>query len=183
MNLIEEQTENNNLIFKKLSPIDLKKASNSQIEIHICEYEENNNTAEQLFNNERVKWNNEMQILYTLLSSKNYSEFPNLQSKTLSTRQLLQESITGMMQKLAKANSSISKATGERIEYYAIGHGLRVSDGTRTKLIDRDLSERKRYIELLETHIEYLRECRNGCDQIGYAVKNLVGLIAYLSIK
>ncbi len=86
------------------------------------------------------------------------------------------------MKRLSKSNTNYKKANADRVEYYMTGFGIKVSDATRTKLIDRDLSERERNVESLQTHIEYLRECRNGCDQIGYAVKNLVGLISYISI-
>lgn len=166
----------------KISAIDLKKASNTQIEKNLQELEEYNNRMDTFFDKEREAMNKEMNILFAILGTKNYKDFIELQSNALALRQTIQEKIGFYMKRLSKSNTNYKKALADRVEYYMTGYGIKVSDGTRTKLIDRDLSERERNIETLQTHIEYLRECRNGCDQIGYAVKNLVGLISYINI-
>ncbi len=166
----------------KITPIDLKKASNTHIEKHLMEFEEYNLKMDVFFDKQRENMNLELNKLFTILGSRNYKDFIDLQSQALALRQTIQESISFYMQKLSKASTNYKKANADRIEYYMTGYGIKVSDGTRTKLIDRDLSERDRNVELFQTHIEYLRECRAACDQIGYAVKNLVGLISYISI-
>jgi hypothetical protein len=167
---------------RTLSYIDYKKASNIQIEKNLQELEEYIDTTDTILDNQRKKISSEINTLFQILGCKDYKQFMDLQSQTLALRQTIQEQITYFMQKLSKANANFKKVNADRIEYYMTGYGIKVSDGTRTKLIDRDLSGRERAIESYQNHIEFLRECRNSCDQVGYAVKNLVGLISYINI-
>ena len=132
---------------------------------------------EDFLDSQRTKFDKEIKDLFIILASKNYKDFLDLQSKSLALRQSLQESITFYMQKLTKSNSLYKKTFGERTEYYLTGFGIKTSDSIKTKLIERDMCEKNRNVKLLENHIEHLRECRNECDQIGYAIKNLIGLI------
>jgi hypothetical protein len=162
--------------------IDYKKASNSLIDQHILYLEQNNDAMDDLLNKEKSLFNRDLEVLFAILRSKNYQDFMELQGRALSLRQIIQDKIGFYMNQLSKHNAKLKVAIGERIEYYATGYGIKVSDGTRTKLIDRDLSERERTVEILQSHIEYLRECRNGCDQIGYAIKNLTALMTYISL-
>ncbi len=178
---VQTQVQTSPLPPKKLS-IDYKKASNTLIDQHIIYLEQNNDAMDDLLNKEKSVFNRDLEVLYTILKSKNYQEFMELQGKGLSLRQIIQDKIGFYMNQLSKHTAKYKVANAERIEYYQTGYGIKVSDGTRTKLIDRDLSERGRTVEILQSHIEYLRECRNGCDQIGYAVKNLTALITYISL-
>ena len=166
----------------KMSPVDLKKATNQQIEKNLYELDEYNLKMENFFNKQREDINKELESLFGTLGTKNYKDFIELQSHTLALRQRIQEQISFYMQKLSKASTNYKQANADRVEYYMTGYGIKVSDGTRTKLIDRDLSERDRNVEAFQTHIEHLRECRNACDQLNYAVKNMVGLISYINI-
>ena len=177
---MEETEEIKKLKANKITNLDLKKATIQQIEQQINELIEYNNTMDNFFDEQRKNMNIQLQNLYIVLGSKDYKTFMDLQSKALALRQTIVESISYYMQKLSKANSNYRKMYADRIDYYAVGHGLKLTDGTRTKMIDRDLSERNRNVELFQTHIEYLRECKNSCDQIGYAVKNLISLVSYM---
>jgi hypothetical protein len=167
---------------KKLTHVDYKKASNPQIEKHLLELEDYNDKMCTLFDKQRKDLNKELDELFAILGSKDYKTFMDLQSRALATRQSIQENIVYYMQKLSKANSNFHKAQGDRTEYYLTGYGIKINDGIKNKLVDRDLSERTRNIETFQAHIEFLRECRSSCDQIGYAVKNLVGLISYINV-
>lgn len=166
----------------KLTAIDLKKATSAQIDNYILECEEHNNKMEVLFDNQRHKIGEELTPLFAILGSKNYKDFIELQASSLALRQTIQEQIIYYMQKLSKANANFKVANGNRQEYYSTGYGLKITDGLKNKLVDRDLSERERTIELFQSHIEYLRECRYSCDQIQFAVKNMVGLVSYISV-
>ena len=147
----------------KITHIDLRKATPVQIEKYINELDEYNNKMEDFLDSQRTKFDKEIKDLFIILASKNYKDFLDLQSKSLALRQSLQE-----------------KTFGERTEYYLTGFGIKTSDSIKTKLIERDMCEKNRNVKLLENHIEHLRECRNECDQIGYAIKNLIGLINFI---
>lgn len=156
-----------------LTKIDLKKASTAQIEKYIFELDDFNQRMEIFFDNERNKLNVEIQALFTELGKKDFHNFVVLQAESLAVRQTVVNIIAVYMQKLSKATSNFNISNSDRIEYYATGYGIKVSDGTRTKLIDKDLSERERNIKLFQTHIGFLRECLKSIDQIGYAIKNV----------
>ena len=95
----------------------------------------------------------------------------------------LQDDISKHTSQLTKAYVSYKNAFGDRMEYYMTGFGVKTSSSEKVKMVDRDLAEAKRRVELLETHIEFLKECRYSCDQVGYSIKNIVGLISYLEIN
>ena len=152
----------------KITHIDLRKATPVQIEKYINELDEYNNKMEDFLDSQRTKFDKEIKDLFIILASKNYKDFLDLQSKSF------------YMQKLTKSNSLYKKTFGERTEYYLTGFGIKTSDSIKTKLIERDMCEKNRNVKLLENHIEHLRECRNECDQIGYAIKNLIGLINFI---
>ena len=165
-----------------MKPIDLRKATNTQIEDNLLEFEEHNGKMEIMFDTQRLKVKEQLEELFDVLRTNDYKLFITLQSNALALRTTIQEQITYFMQKLTKANANNKVAIGNRCEYYATGYGIKVTDSTRNKYIDRDLSERDRNVELFQTHIEFLRESRISCDQINYAVKNMVGLVAYINI-
>lgn len=167
----------------KVTSIDYKKANNQMIEKNISEMENYNSVSEQFFNDTRDKYDKQINELNETLRKKNFKEYVDLQAYALSLRQSLASSISYYMQKLSQANSNLNKSKGDRIEYYMTGYGMKVSDATRTKLIDRDFAERERTKQLLEIHIEYLRESIKSCDNIGYAIKNLVSLMTYVSLE
>lgn len=166
----------------EITKIDYKKATNAQIDINIEELDLHNSKIETVLDEQKKNISNELKELFTILGSKDYKSFLDLQSNSLALRQSIQDSISFYMQKLSKTNANYKRMNGDRVEYYMTGYGMKVSDKTRTDLINRDLSERNRNIELLETHIEFLRESRVSCDQIGYAIKNLVGLLGYMNV-
>ncbi len=84
-----------------------------------------------------------MNILFAILGTKNYKDFIELQSKTLALRQTIQEKIGFYMKRLSKSNTNYKKANADRVEYYMTGFGIKVSDATRTKLIETYLREKE----------------------------------------
>lgn len=156
--------------YKKTQNIDIENGRVSELNIKV----------ENFFDNERSKWNTELQELHDILHSNKHEDFIRLQSKCLSIRQMIQESITKYMNKLSKENAKYRKYNADRFEFYMTGFGLKTGAGDKKILIDRDLTESKHNVELIESHIEYLRECRISCDQIQFAVKNAIALLNYL---
>jgi len=160
--------------------IDLTRAKREEVEQLMAKIEATNEKLELFFDEERVRWEKLLQPLYATLASRDMKSTVVLQADVLSLRQKLQEDITMYMNRLAKEMSKFRKAKADRLEFYMHGFGIKTASTERTAMIDRDLSEKKRNVELLESHIEFLRESRYSCDQIQYAVKNLVGLMAYI---
>jgi hypothetical protein len=160
--------------------LDLKRAKREELERIMIKVEEANKKLEDYFEIERKKWQDMLDPLYAILSTKDPRSAVELQADTLSLRQKLQEDITIYMNRLAREMSKFRKSKADRFEYYMTGYGIKTASSEKTVMVERDLAEKKRNVELLESHIEFLRECRYNCDQIQYSVKNLVGLLAYM---
>ena len=167
----------------KITSIDYRTANHQMIEKNTWEYEENNNRYEEICGEKREEISLRMNNLYALLNKREPALYMDIHAQALSLRQEIQNSIAENMQRLSKYNAKYNIANGERIEYYATGYGMKVTDKQRTELICKDLAERKRSLELIETYIEFLRECKFNCDSIGYAIKNFVSLLTYLSFE
>ena len=164
----------------KKPKLDLKKANAAQIVNMNNNMGSINDKAEDLFSRERDKWSELLSPLYARLGHRDPTDYILIQSESLSAREQLQQSIAKHSNNLSKAQVTYKNAYGERMEFYMHGFGIKVNTGEKTKLVDRDLAEAKRRSELLEVHIDFLRECRYSCDQIAYAVKNFTALLAYI---
>lgn len=160
--------------------INLKTANAVQIANMNANMNSINDKYEALLKDERKKWSDLLNPLFIKLGSKNIKDVVTIQADCLSIREQIQQSIAYHSNKLSKAQVDFKNANGDRFEFYFHGFGLKTNTGDKVKLVDRDLAEAKRRNELLEVHIDFLRECRVSCDQIGYAVKNLVSILSYL---
>ena len=166
----------------KKPKLDLKIATVNQIANMNANMNGINDKAEDIFKRERDKWSNLLSPLYSKLSNKDKKDIVELQSESLAIREQLQQSISYHSSQLSKANVTYKNAFGDRLEFYMTGFGIKTASSEKTKMVDRDLAEAKRRTELLEVHIDFLRECRYSCDQIGYAIKNLTEIYKYLQI-
>lgn len=160
--------------------IDLIKAKREQIDSYLEQLREKNDTIEKYFDGQREKYQEMLEPLYTKLGKREMETTITLQAEVLSLRGKIQEDITNHMNRLSKENTKYKKSVADRMEYYMHGFGYKTASTERKELINRDIAERKRMSELLESHIEYLREIRYSCDQIQFAVKNLVGIMNYI---
>ena len=165
------------------SKIDLKKADMKTIQIMNTKMNNANDQADIMFRDQREVWSNTLTPLYKKLSTREPKIIMDAQSECLAIRSRLQDDISKHTSQLTKAYVSYKNAFGDRMEYYMTGIGVKTSSSEKVKMVDRDLAEAKRRVELLETHIEFLKECRYSCDQVGYSIKNIVGLISYLEIN
>ena len=164
-----------------MASIDFIKASRQQLEQVMDKLEETNNKIDVNFEKERLTWKNELMPLYEILRNLDKTAMADLQASTLSLRHRIQDKITYYMSQLSKNLPKHKSAVGDRFEYYLTGFGIKVGSEDKKRFVERDMAQRKRSIELLENHIEFLRECRYSCDQIQYAVKNVVGIAQYLA--
>jgi uncharacterized protein YicC (UPF0701 family) len=174
------QTAGANQTQQKKTPLNLKTANAQQIANMNSNMNSKNDKAEELFKQEREKWSKLLSPLYTRMGTKSVRDIVSIQSDTMSIREQIQQSLSYHSNQLSKARVALRNATGDRFEFYYHGFGMKTNTSDKVKMVDRDLAEAERRNELLEVHIEFLRECRISCDQIGYAVKNLVEILKYL---
>ena len=152
------------------------KATREELEAFMDNLESTNDKIEAAFEKESNDWTLQINPLIDTLRYMDKNKIANLQADTLSLRQRVQDKITYYMAQLAKRRPLFNKSIGDRMEYYATGFGIKTSAAEKKVFVDRDVSQRKRNIELLENHIDFLRETRYNCDQIMYGVKNVIGL-------
>jgi hypothetical protein len=57
---------------------------------------------------------------------------------------------------------------------------LKTNTGEKSVMVDGDLAELDRTIELMQLHIDFLRDCVKTVDNLQFAVKNRVMLMEYL---
>ena len=155
--------------------MDYTKASRKDVIEAWIGYESRNAKVEEFFTTERNQWDEEKKNILDIFSSKDLERIcSELQSANLAFRSRSMERITSTMSRLSKETNQYKKSLGDRREYYLTNFGLKVSDTQTKEMLNRDLSEVQRSIDILETHIEYLRENIKWSDQIGYAVKNKI---------
>lgn len=155
-------------------------ATKAELQTHIEEKEKSNIKITEFFTKERAEWSNELTPLYKTLAYRDMNKIVDLQAETLSLRHRIQDKISEYMSSLSKQNTYYKTSAADRTQYYLTGFGIKTSSTEKKEFVNRDLAQDKSGLELMETHIEFLRECRYNCDQIGYAVKNMIGLMAYI---
>lgn len=160
--------------------LDLKRAKNEDIANYNNQISVVNERAREFYEKEQETWRVELAPLYELLATRDFKELTNLQAVNLSLRHRIQDSITKYLTRLSKENVKYKQSFGDRMEFYIDGFGYKTNNGEKIKMIERDLNERKHAVELLEAHIEHLKELRYCCDQIQYSVKNITALMSYI---
>jgi len=134
---------------------------------------------EEYFEAQRTEWSNKLKPLYTAIRG-DHRELIDTQALQLSYRHMAMDDATKLLSKLSRELSKKKILERDSFLYYATGYGLKTSNPEKTKLIDADLAERVRVIELIQEHIDYLREIIKLLDQIGYAIKNRISIFNYL---
>ena len=163
-----------------MAKFDFMTATKAELDKHIEDKEKSNEKITEFFSKEREEWSKQLLPLYKTLSYRDMNKIADLQAETLSLRHRIQDKISEYMSSLSKQSSYYKKSWADKIQYYHTGFGIKLSSTEKKEFVNRDLREDKVGLELMETHIEFLRECRYSCDQIQYAVKNLIGLMAYV---
>ena len=130
--------------------------------------------------NQRKEWGEKMSPLYEQLNS-NPELLIDVQATALSYRQVVCDEINMFLSKLSKETPKLKQAKAERFIFYSTGYGLKTTAGEKSMLFDAELAQYERHVGLLQIHIDFLRECRSNCDNIGYAIKNRLSLFAYLT--
>jgi len=162
-----------------------KKMYPSEEENRIRSLEEQNKKYELFFDKERKKWQEELDPLFQTIYGGNFTmnnsnKVIDAQAKVLTLRQKCNEQVSKFSQKLSKIKSENSELSQQKFLFYSTGFGLKTSLGEKKLLIDGHLRENKRTSNLIETHINFLRETLETLQSWGYSIKNVLQLIEYL---
>jgi hypothetical protein len=160
--------------------MDFIRADRKTIEQHVAALESKNKLVEDYIFDERNRINAKLNVLIKTLGDRDILNTIQLQSDALNLRQEMVDEIAKWMTKYSAQKSAYSKSVADRMEYYMSGYGLKTTNGEKVQMMDRDLREVKRGLELIELHIEFLRDTRASCDNIGYAMKNRTTMLQYI---
>jgi hypothetical protein len=160
--------------------MDFLRADRKTVEQHILDLEQKNQKIEDWLERQRDVYSNKIKPLLSTLGNMDLTATVQLQSDALNLRQEICDDMARFSSKYSEQKKAMRKAIGDRNEYYMTGFGLKTNNQDRVQMMDRDLRENQRGLELLETHIEFLRDLRATVDNIGYSMKNRVAMLGYI---
>lgn len=116
--------------------------------------------------------------IFSLDNAKNIME---MQLTALAFRQNIAEDMSFYLNKRSKEDVKMKKIRQDKYLWYAMGSAYKPKSlSESTILVDAHIAEMQRSIELIETHIEFLRTTAKNLDSLGYAIKNMVEFYNYL---
>ena len=151
----------------------------------ITKAKETNDKLEEYFNDKRVEWSKNVDPLFKSLSldlanPSNSKIILDTQAIALSYRQMLNEQINFFLNKRSREMTKIKKLKQDKFVFYATGFGIKTNMGEKGILIDGHLAENERAMEIIESHIQFLRDTVKNLESLGFAIKNMVELMNYL---
>lgn len=151
----------------------------------INKLKESNTALEDFFKTERDKWADLLKPVFdSLRIDKNNLELSNSnirdrQADALYYSQIISDEITKYLNSRSRFSASAKKLRQDKFIFYATGFPLKTQMGEKSMLIDGNLSEMDRKLEIIEAHIEFLRETTRTIKNFLYGVKNIIELLNY----
>jgi hypothetical protein len=100
-----------------------------------------------------------------------------LQAEIISLRQQVSEQIKNMSYQIYKMMPKIKTFRKQRFEYYVGNQAPYITNASeRMKLIEWELAAHDYKKDILDNHIEFLRETLKNIDNLNFAVKNKITL-------
>ena len=93
---------------------------------------------------------------------------------------ILNEQINFFLNKRSKETTKIKRLRQDKFVFYATGFGIKTNLGEKGILIDGHLAENDRSLEIIESHIQFMRDTVKNLESLGFAVKNMIELMNYL---
>lgn len=128
-------------------------------------------------------WNKTIDDLQERLNCSVKNIVP-LQADVISLRQQLVENIKNMSYELYKLMPKIKAYRKQRFEYY-IGalSPYPTNSSERTKLVEWELALYDQQKDVLDSHIDFLRESLKNMDNLNFAIKNKITLYQLTEIE
>ena len=134
----------------------------------------------------RAKITSRLEPIFNAIYAKNFAinkskDLLDAQAKALSLRQEVNESISKHTHMLSKVRSKNRFLEQEKFLFYSIGFSVKMtSDKAKKIMIDGNLRENIRQSEMLESHVDFLRETSKTLESYQYSIKNAISLLSYL---
>lgn len=141
-----------------------------------------NAKTEEMLKAQRSMWVQRLEPLFITLKD-GIEELYEMQATSLSYKHILSDEVNINTTKLSKAMSEQKRIRKDKLIAYTLKFQVKLNTSEKNVCIDADVSEMERYIELLQMHIEFLRESSKTIDSLQYSVKNKISLLDYLLNK
>jgi hypothetical protein len=133
---------------------------------------------EEQFTAEREEWTERIRELSVRM--RNIREIGEVQVELYSDRQRLLEKAYKMGQILSKLNSKYRAERKAKMMYYSEEHNVRYGSNEKTTLIEGDLNEIKRKIDVVDNQMSFLNETVKTIDHFLYGVKSRIALEEFM---
>jgi len=133
---------------------------------------------EEQFSTERSEWTERIRELSVRM--RNIREIAEVQVELYSDRQKLLEYAYKLGQILTKLNAKFRSDRRTKMVYYSEEHNTRYGANEKTALIDGDLSEIKRKIDVVDNQMTFLNETVKTVDHFLYGVKSRISLEEFM---
>jgi hypothetical protein len=140
----------------------------------MAEIEEEDKLTTKLDDTEKF-WNTTIEKLADKLNCSAKDVVP-LQAEVISVRQQLSENIKNMSYEIFKVVSKIKVLKKQNFEWYSTKYPISVNASEKAKLVEWDLHKADHRKDILDNHIEFLRETLRNIDNLNYAIKNKITL-------
>lgn len=151
-----------------------------------------------VIDDKRRYWDETLRALFPRLAG-HPEKLSDVQSETLSYRQMISEEIAYWGKQLSNENKKLKKQRKDRFLYYSTGQlpegvarpphfvdspmvNMRTGKGEKDLVIAGDLAEQERTADLYANIIDYLTECRKNVDHCLYGIRNRIELLKVLSL-
>ena len=82
-----------------------------------------------------------------------------------------------------RENKSLKPLVKNRFEWYSTKYQINIKNsGDKMKLIESDVAELQYRIDLLDNHVDFLKNTSDNLKQMGYTVKNRLELLNILGL-
>lgn len=136
-----------------------------------------NESLNSRFATEREDWTNRVRSLSERL--KSIFDLAELLTDLYSQRQIAGDYIHELVALGSRLNRVYRERKKERYLFYTQNYDLRLDKDPKALFIDVDLAELVERRELLQNHLDYMRETLRSIDTICYGVKHRISLEEY----
>jgi hypothetical protein len=133
---------------------------------------------EDTFNRERTEWTERIRELS--IRMKNIREIAEVQVDLYSDRQKLLEYAYKLGQIVSKQNAKFRSDKRTKMIYYSEEHNVRYGSNEKTSLIEGDLSDLKKKIDIVDNHVSFVNETIKTVDHMLYGIKSRISLEEFM---
>ncbi len=137
---------------------------------------------EQDLNIEVDKWTKIINICSNGIRG-NIQKLPEVESEIINNKQLVDADIRKYSLMLYKDNSSLKPLKKKRFEFYMTSYQIKLKNSSDIKsLVEADIAKIQYKLDVLETHINFLRDTSSNLKTLSYSVKNRIELLNILGL-